>query len=286
MPSIIHRSGSPSQQSPRSPASLTSHTSHTSHHSRLSRHSHHSHSSSLRRRRHRHHRSRRSSQSASKPDSPRVVLGHGTIARLPTELNKLCLSCPLIIYSPSRLSLANAIRTLLPNFDACIIDSDTRLGSAMMFGRDSVISVGGPRAVEMARRISSKMTIPHVCIPTTHSGAAGEFSPWGDQQVASNSPTSIEEEEEESDVCGNGKNKMLPTVIIYDERFTGSHTRRFAAPSGAFDGPDGSVDNEIEADDSAACVNAAVDITDKKTSVRRSVQSSTAQWSFINLPGV
>lgn len=289
MPSI-HRSGSSTQKASRSPAS---HTSRTSRHSHLSRHSHSSHHSqqsqhsqhsrSLRRRHRR--RSRRSSQSvAAKPDSPRIVLGRGTIARLPTELNRLCLSCPLIIYSPSRLSLANRIRTLLPNFDAYIIDSDTRLGSAMMFGRDSVISVGGPRAVEMARRISSKMSIPHVCIPTTHSGAAGDLSPWRDQQVASDSSTSFEEED--SDVCVNDKNKMLPTVIIYDERFTESHTRRFSAPSGVFIDTDGDVDDKSEPGTGAACNNAAVDTTNKKTSDRRSAKSSTAQWSYIHLPGV
>ncbi|KAM0466717.1 hypothetical protein ACHAPV_000222 [Trichoderma viride] len=166
------------------------------------------------------------------------------------------------------------------------MDSDTRLDSAMMFGRDSVISVGGPRAVEMARRISSKMSIPHVCIPTTHSGAAG-LSPWRDQQKASGSPTSFEEEEEQdSDVCGNGKNKMLPTVIIYDERFTESHTRRFFAPSGVFVDTDGNVDNKSKLGTGAACSNAAVGTTDKKTSERRSAKSSTAQWSYIHLPGV
>ncbi|PON30906.1 hypothetical protein TGAM01_v200327 [Trichoderma gamsii] len=301
MPST-HRSGSPTQQSSRSPASVTSHTSHashTSHHSLLSRHSHSSHHSqqsqhssqhsrSLRRRRRR--RSRRSSQSAAaKPDSPRIVLGHGTIARLPTELNRLCLSRPLIIYSQSRLLLANRIRTLLPNFDAHINDSDTRPSSAMMFGRDSVISVGGPRAVEMARRVSSKMTIPHICIPTTHSGAAGGLSAWTDQQVAFDSPTSLEEEEEEqedSDVCGNGKKKMLPAVIIYDERFTESHTKRISAPSGFFVDADSDVDENFEPGTGAVCNDATVDLTDNKASERRSANSSTAQWSYIHLPGV
>ncbi|KAM0515583.1 hypothetical protein ACHAPE_006110, partial [Trichoderma viride] len=243
------------------------------------------------RRRHRR-RTRRPFQSAaSKPNSPRVVLGHGTIARLPTELNRLFLSRPLIICSPSRLSLANRIRTLLPNFDAYIIDSDTRPGSAMLFGRDSVISVGGPQAVEMARRMSSKRSIPHVCIPTTHSGAAGNLSPWKDRQVAFDSLACLEEEESEeeqgdSDVCGTDKKKMLPTVIIYDERFTESHTRRFSAPSGVFDDTDGDFDWKFELGTGAACDKGAVDPTGEKTSDRTSAKSSTAQWSYIHLPGV
>lgn len=105
------------------------------------------------------------------------------------------------------------------------------------------------------------------------------------------SPTSAEEEEaeeeqEDSDVCGNSKNKMLPTVIIYDERFTESHTRRFSAPSGVFVDIDGDVDNKSESGTSAAGNNAPVDTTDKKTSERGSAKSSTAQWSYIHLPGV
>lgn len=105
--------------------------------------------------------------------------------------------------------------------------------------------------------------------------------------MASASPTSIEEEvAEDSDVCDNGKNKMLPAVIIYDERFTESHTRRFSAPSGVFVDTGSDVDQKSEPDTGAVCNNAAVDTTDKKTSDSRSAKSSTAQWSYIHLPGV
>jgi hypothetical protein len=218
------------------------------------------------------------------------VLGHGTIAHLPTELNRLFLSRPLIICSPSRLSLADRIRTLLPNFDAYIIDSDTRPGSAMRFDRDSVISVGGPQAVEMARRMSSKRSIPHICIPTTHSGAAGNLSPWKDRQVASDSLASLEEEESEEEPEEEQEDsdmkKMLPTVIIYDERFTESHTRTFSAPSGVFDDADSDFDWKFEPGTGAACDKAAVDLTGEKTPDRTSAKSSTAQWSYIHLPGV
>lgn len=75
-------------------------------------------------------------------------------------------------------------------------------------------------------------------------------------------------------------------MIIYDERFTESHTRRFSAPSGVFDGTDGDVDEKLEAGTGAAWNNAAVDSTDKKTLGWRFAKSSTAQWSYIHLPGV
>lgn len=107
--------------------------------------------------------------------------------------------------------------------------------------------------------------------------------------MASDSPTSLDEDEEEredSDVCGNGKKKMLPAVIIYDERFTGSHTKRISAPSGVFVDADSDVDENFEPGTGAVCNDAAVDLTDNKASERRSAKSSTAQWSYIHLPGV
>ncbi|KAL6801285.1 hypothetical protein GGI42DRAFT_343354 [Trichoderma sp. SZMC 28013] len=202
--------------------------------------------------------------------SPRVVLGHDALASLPTELNKLCLSCPLVIYSPSRLSLANRIRALLPNLDACFISLDTHPGPAILAGRDAVISVGGPRAVALARRISFKMSIPHICVPTTHSGAAGDLPPWGhpgedcgDSRIC----------EEGGDARSDDGDRNLPTVILYDKRLTESRIRRFSAPSGLCDDTD--------------VVLAGPDIaTGANASVLRSAQSSTAQWSYINLPGV
>ncbi|KAL7796781.1 hypothetical protein V8C37DRAFT_371437 [Trichoderma ceciliae] len=250
MTSAHHKPGGPSQKAARSPHSHRSPRSHLRHHSR-----------------------RISNQ------SPRVVLGHGAVARLPTELNKLSLSFPLIICSPSRLSLANRIRSLLPNLDAYIIDSDTHPGSATLSGRDSVISVGGPRAVAMARRISLKMGIPHVCVPTTHSGAAGDLSPWGKRTKDCGRLKSLEEESRAPNDHGN---TSLPTVIIYDEKLTESRIRRFSAPSGVFVGPDADADADV----AVAVFPRSVDKADVDASVWRSAKSSTSQWSYIHLPGV
>ncbi|KAL7906053.1 hypothetical protein GGI35DRAFT_113609 [Trichoderma velutinum] len=208
-------------------------------------------------------------------ESPRVVLGYDALASLPTELNKLCLSVPLVIYSPSRLSLANRIRALLPNLNACFISLDTHPGPAILAGRDSVISVGGPRAVALARRISFKMSIPHICVPTTHSGATGDLPPWGFPEEGHSGSTIFEEGD---DMRSDDGDKTLPTVILYDKRLTESCIRRFSAPSGVGD------DTETEAED---VILVGPDVaTGANASVLRSAQSSTAQWSYINLPGV
>ncbi|KAL7953404.1 hypothetical protein V8C34DRAFT_297111 [Trichoderma compactum] len=206
--------------------------------------------------------------------SPRVVFGHDALARLPTELNKLCLSRPLVIYSPSRLSLAHRIRALLPNLDACFTSLGTHPGPAILAGRDSVISVGGPRAVALARRISFKMSIPHICVPTTHSGAAGDLPPWG-HPGADGSDSRICKEAVDGD-------RSLPTVILYDQSLTESRTRRFSAPSGVCD----DTETEAEADIVLVGLDVANVTTGANASVLRSAESSTAQWSYINLPGV
>ncbi|UKZ75763.1 hypothetical protein TrVFT333_003457 [Trichoderma virens FT-333] len=221
---------------------------------------------------------RRLSRSLStRADSPRVVFGYDAIASLPTELNKLCLSLPLVVYSPSRLSLANRIRALLPNLDACFISSDMHPGSTILSGRDSVVSVGGPRAVALARRISLKMSIPHICVPTTHSGAAGDLPPWGQRKEDGSGLRTFEEG---GDVRSDDGSRSLPAVIIYDKRLTESRIKRFSAPSGVCD------DTETEAEVDAALVVAPEVAIDADASILRSAQSSTAQWSYIHLPGV
>ncbi|RFU76997.1 hypothetical protein TARUN_5244 [Trichoderma arundinaceum] len=225
--------------------------------------------------------SRRASNSLDpKPESPRVVFGHGAIASLPTELNKLCLSLPLIIYSPSRLFLANRILSLLPNLDASIIDPDTYPGSATLSGRDSVISVGGPRAVAMARRISLKLSIPHICIPTMYSGAAGDLPPLGNQIQDHDD---LKKPEEDDDVHSDHENTSLPTVIIYDKRLTESRIKRFSVSSGAYVTAEAEAEAEVG---TATAFSGVVDNIDVDASTWRSAKSSTAQWSYIHLPGV
>lgn len=133
---------------------------------------------------HRHHPRRSRSPTtaaeteASTPPS-RIVYGPGTIARLPTELGRLRLTAPLIVASPSRISMARRIQALIPNLDSHILDSAVVNVKASVVDdavervtdRDCVISVGGTSAVGLARAVSIRKGIPHICIPTTYSGS-------------------------------------------------------------------------------------------------------------------
>lgn len=106
-----------------------------------------------------------------------------------------------------------------------------------------------------------------------HSGAAGgDLPPWG-HPGEDGSDSRIGEEG-----CDGG-DRNLPTVILYDQRLTESRIRRFSAPSGFCD------DTETEAEADVVLVGPDV-ATGANAPILRSAQSSAAQWSYIDLPGV
>ncbi|KAL7821754.1 hypothetical protein V8C26DRAFT_426526 [Trichoderma gracile] len=213
---------------------------------------------------------------------PRIVFGNDAIASLPSELNKLTLSYPLIVCSPSRIHLADRIRSLLPNLDVCFLTPDTYPGPSVLADRDSVISVGGPRAVALARRISVKMRIPHVCVPTTYSGEPGElFPPWKKQDDGGRAGSGSQRSD--GDQGGGGESekseqeRSLPAVILYDRKLTESRVRRFSAEAGV--APDGEAEAALRVATGGA--DAEVD-----AAVLKPAKGGAGQWSFIHLPGV
>ncbi|PHH61694.1 hypothetical protein CDD81_8039 [Ophiocordyceps australis] len=117
--------------------------------------------------------------SAASDESPRVVYGAGTLARLPAELARLRLTSPLIVSSPSRMALARHVQALIADYDSHILDSAVVSVPARVVddavdrieGRDVVISIGGASAVGLAKAIGCRKAIPHICIPTTYSGS-------------------------------------------------------------------------------------------------------------------
>ncbi|KAL6887515.1 hypothetical protein HDV57DRAFT_515040 [Trichoderma longibrachiatum] len=214
-------------------------------------------------------------QDKRKPDPPRIVFGNDAIASLPSELTKLARSYPLLVCSPSRVHLADRIRSLLPNLDVCFLTPDTYPGLSVLADRDSVISVGGPRAVALARRISVKMRIPHVCVPTTYSGEPGElFPPWRKQQEDTSASGGGGSQRSDA---GDEHERSLPAVILYDRKLTESRVRRFSAEDGVV--PDGETEAALRVATGSADAEADVPLS-------KSTKGGTGQWSYINLPGV
>lgn len=207
--------------------------------------------------------------------SPRIVFGHGAVARLPSELNHLRLISPLIVSSPSRISLARRVQALIPNLDSRILDSalvnvpqrvvDDAVGR--ISGRDCVISVGGSSAVKLAKAIGMRKKIPHICIPTTYSGS--EMPLLGDsrrrggskpRRQRSDSSAAEKSASGASSTNSDSDSHAMPTIVIYDEELTNTNTSMII-----------SAPNEAQS---------------RVESCRRSANADDAQWSYIHLPGV
>lgn len=177
-----------------------------------------------------------SSNAAGRTSSPHIVLGPGVLDHLPTELDRLDLSAPLVVSSPSRSDLTSRIHALIPDFDTRVLDpsiieqfparnmDDDAINA--ISGRDCVISVGGGSAVALARIIGWRKAIPHICIPTTYSGSEFMMVP----------PTSKAKARDRRRRWRRASNyskatSSKPVLIIYDEDLTVSTTRTIFTPS-------------------------------------------------------
>ncbi|KAJ4167608.1 hypothetical protein NW754_011426, partial [Fusarium falciforme] len=197
----------------------------------------------------------RSRRAAHSP-SPRVVVGPKAINLLPVELASLRLSSPLIVSSPSRLKIARKIQAIIPGLDTRILSSAVITVPTRISGRDCVISVGGGSAVTLARAVSLRKGIPHICIPTTFSGS--EMIPESSTPVPRERGGSEGRNSRAAREIAR-ESKTLPAVIIYDDDLTTSSSTRFSAPS----------DEDIMED-----------------RAEPHPKSEDACWSYINLPGV
>lgn len=241
------------------------------------------------------------------PAQPRIVLGAGAISRLPAELGFLSVAAPIIVSSPSRLGLARRIQALIPNLNSHILDSavinvqDHVVDDAVerITGRDVVISVGGSSAVGLARAVSIRKSIPHVCIPTNYSGfevtplfevdaasmagnagsssatrsisshqSSGKDSSGKKHPKRSNSgrhnsaktATGSRTSSKTSVAIRDARSRVKPAVIIYDEDLTALSSKRIPAPLDDFVLPANNIPRS------------------------RRFSADDAEWSFLQLP--
>lgn len=199
------------------------------------------------------------------------------------------------------MATARHIQTLIPNLDSLILDSAVVNVKAQLVDdavervtdRDCVISVGGASAVGLARAVSIRKSIPHICIPTTYSGsevlhlfdcdvpiptgqpdggvpnAAASRRPSisrhsiGSPQSDSRSRTSGSKNSSRRSVVSvasrDARQRVKPAVIIYDEELTAAVPKRVFIPAN-------NAGRQPRPDDDA--------------------QSSSSKWSFMQLPGI
>jgi maleylacetate reductase len=147
--------------------------------------------------------------------SPRVVFGAGSLKELPSELDRLGVSRALIIATPGRSDLANAIASLLgkrlaekfssarPHVPSDVIAEAESLAARV--SADSLVAVGGGSSIGVAKAVALAIGLPIVAIPTTYSGS--EMTPiWGLS--------------DESGKRTGRDSRVMPGLVIYDPELT------------------------------------------------------------------
>ncbi|EFR00002.1 maleylacetate reductase [Nannizzia gypsea CBS 118893] len=159
--------------------------------------------------------------------SSHVLFGVGTIEQLPTEIERLGVTSPLLLYTPRQEKLVDDVRKLLRGkvagvFDGAVMHVPTHitekaLAYAKEQGADGIVSIGGGSVIGLGKAISFRTGLPHLCIPTTYSGS--EMTPiLGETQDGIKSTRTDP--------------KILPKAVIYDVDLTMSMPASLSATSG------------------------------------------------------
>lgn len=157
----------------------------------------------------------------------RVIFGHGTIKKLPEELNRLNLSAPLLLSTPHQVNQAEDIRAILQGkivglFTEATMHTPTSVTEkALQYCReqnaDCVVSIGGGSTIGLGKAISIRTGLPHICIPTTYAGS--EMTP-----ILGETADGIKKTQSDP--------KILPGTVLYDVDLTLTLPVAMSATSG------------------------------------------------------
>lgn len=157
----------------------------------------------------------------------RVVFGSGSLQKLPSEVQRLNLSNPLILSTPQQVDQAETVKSILNGKVAGIFTkatmhtptdvTDEALEYARSIKADSVVSIGGGSTIGLGKAISIRTGMPHICIPTTYAGS--EMTPILGETAEGKKTTRIDA-------------KILPGTVIYDADLTMTLPSAMSATSG------------------------------------------------------
>jgi maleylacetate reductase len=145
----------------------------------------------------------------------RVIFGHGTLTRLPEEIERLKARRALILSTPQQADEAARIATLIGDTAAGVF-SEARmhtptdvtaraLGQVERLSADLVIAIGGGSTTGLGKAIAYRTDLPQIVIPTTYAGSEA---------------TPILGETENGVKRTRSDPKILPEVILYDVDLT------------------------------------------------------------------
>lgn len=145
----------------------------------------------------------------------RVIFGHGTIKKLPAELERQKLSKPLLLSTPEQISQADDLKKILGGKVAGVFNqatmhtptnvTDKALEYAKAQGADCVVSIGGGSTTGLGKAISIRTGLPHISIPTTYAGS--EMTP-----ILGETADGVKKTRSDP--------KILPGTVIYDVDLT------------------------------------------------------------------
>jgi maleylacetate reductase len=145
----------------------------------------------------------------------RVVFGHGTIAQLPEEVERLSLQRLLVLCTPEQAPLAERIRRQMGSRAAGVfpgavmhtpVDVTLRAMAAVDEMRaDGILAIGGGSTIGLGKAIAVRTDLPQIVVPTTYAGS--EMTPilgetQGGRKTTQRSP------------------KIQPEVVVYDVDLT------------------------------------------------------------------
>ncbi|KAJ6443671.1 hypothetical protein O9K51_04850 [Purpureocillium lavendulum] len=148
----------------------------------------------------------------------RVVFGSGSVKKLPAEMQRLGVSRPLLLSSPTKSHWTNQLSDLIraasmpaagtfSNATAHTPVTVTEEATALLtsVAADCVVSIGGGSVIGLGKAISIRTGVPHISIPTTYSGS--EMTP-------------ILGESQDGVKTTRSDPRILPAVVIYDVDLT------------------------------------------------------------------
>jgi maleylacetate reductase len=157
----------------------------------------------------------------------RVVFGHGTLARLAEEAERLGIGRALVLTTPGRAEQAEAVAERLGGLAAGtfagavmhtpVAVTEEALAAVREADADGLVAIGGGSTIGLGKAVAARTDLPQIAVPTTYSGS--EMTPILGETAGGVKTT-------RRDL------KVLPETVLYDVELTLALPLKVTGPSG------------------------------------------------------
>jgi maleylacetate reductase len=145
----------------------------------------------------------------------RVVFGHGTLAQVRAEVERLAITRALVLTTPAQRAHGDAVVALLGDraaggFHGAVMHTPVEVTAAALAvlrerGADGVVAIGGGSTIGLGKALAVRTGVPQLAIPTTYAGS--EMTP-------------VLGETEHGEKTTRRSPEILPEAVIYDVELT------------------------------------------------------------------